>query len=88
MVLNRKCVVEEFDCIGYVFGRKFVYFLILLVENGEFLKFIEILDFLLIERENFFCMVMNMFFFSIGYMIKDFELVLGIVLYWIKEFKL
>lgn len=88
MILKRKCVVEEFDCNVYVIMVKWVDFLVILVEYGKLLKFLEILDFLICEKENIFCLVINMFFFSIDDMIKDFEFVLGIVVFWIKKVKL
>lgn len=87
VVSNRKCVVEEFDRIGHVFGRKSVHPLISLAENGELPKLTEIPDLSATERENLLRMVMNIPSFSIGHMTKDLELVLGIALYWIKESK-
>lgn len=83
---NRKCIVEEFDRIGHVIGSKSVHPLISLAENGELPKLSEIPDLSPTERENILRMVMNMPSLSIDHMTKDLELVLGIALYWIKNY--
>lgn len=75
--------VEEYDWKGYIFLSEIVYVFRILMGYGEFLKFLVILNFLLFEKENIFCWIIDMLFFSIDYMIKDLEFVLGIVLFWI-----
>lgn len=80
--------VEEYDWKGYIFLSEIVYVFRILIGYGEFLYFLVILNFLLFEKENIFCWIIDMLFFSIDYMIKDLELVLGIVLFWIKRVKL
>lgn len=85
LILNRKCVVSEFDRKGYIIYSKFIYFVEFEIYFGKLFLLLEILDFLLLKRENFICMILNIFFFGINYMIKDFELILGIVLFWIKN---
>lgn len=85
LILNRKCVVGEFDRKGYIIYSKFIYFVEFEIYFGKLFLLLEILDFLLLKRENFICMILNIYFFGINYMIKDFELILGIVLFWIKN---
>lgn len=80
--------VEEYDWKGYIFLSEIVYVFRILIGYGEFLYFLVILNFLLFEKENIFCWIIDMLFFSIDYMTKDLELVLGIVLFWIKRVKL
>lgn len=80
--------VEEYDWKGYIFLSEIVYVFRILIGYGEFLYFLVILNFLLFEKENIFCWIIDMLFFIIDYMIKDLELVLGIVLFWIKRVKL
>lgn len=80
--------VEEYDWKGYIFLSEIVYVFRILIGYGEFLYFLVILNFLFFEKENIFCWIIDMLFFSIDYMIKDLELVLGIVLFWIKRVKL
>lgn len=88
LVVNRIFDVEEYDWNGYIFLGEIVYVFRILIGYGEFLYFLVILNFLLFEKENIFCWIIDMLFFSIDYMIKDLELVLGIVLFWIKRVKL
>lgn len=84
---NRKCVVEEFDRNAHVIIVKPVYPLIRLAEYGKLPRLSEIPNLSTCEKENILRLVINMPSFSIDHMTKDLELVLGIVVFWIKEAK-
>lgn len=84
---NRECVVEEFDRNAHVIMVKPVYPLISLAEYGKLPKLSEIPNLSTCEKENILRLVINMPSFSIDHMTKDLELVLGIVVFWIKKAK-
>lgn len=84
---KRKCVVEEFDRNAHVIMVKRVDSLVTLAEYGKLPKLSEIPDLSTCEKENILRLVINMPSFSIDDMTKDLELVLGIVVFWIKKAK-
>lgn len=84
---KRKCVVKEFDRNAHVIMVKRVDSLVTLAEYGKLPKLSEIPDLSTCEKENILRLVINMPSFSIDDMTKDLELVLGIVVFWIKKAK-
>lgn len=84
---KRKWVVEEFDRNAHVIMVKRVDSLVTLAEYGKLPKLSEIPDLSTCEKENILRLVINMPSFSIDDMTKDLELVLGIVVFWIKKAK-
>lgn len=84
---NRMYVVEEFDRSGQEIRGKLVHSLVTLSEYGKLPTLSEIPDLLPYENENILCLVINMPSLSIDHMTKDLELVLGIVIFWIKKAK-
>lgn len=84
---NRKCVVKEFDRNAHVIIVKLVDPLVTLAEYGKLPKLSEIPDLSTCEKENILRLVINIPSFSIDHMTKDIELVLGIVVFWIKKAK-
>lgn len=84
---NRMYVVKEFDRSGQEIRGKLVHSLDTLSEYGKLPTLSEIPDLSPCEKENILRLVINMPSFSIDHITKDLELVLGIVVFWIKKAK-
>lgn len=84
---NRKCAVVEFDRKGYIIHSKPIYPVKLETYFGKLPTISEIPDFSPSERENLIRIILNIPPFGINHMTKDLELILGIVLFWIKNSK-
>lgn len=82
---NRKCAVGEFDRKGYIIHSKPIYPVELETYFGKLPSLSEIPDLLPSKRENLIRMILNIPPFGINHMTKDLELILGIVLFWIKN---
>lgn len=87
LAADRISDVEEYDRNGHILWGKTVHALKTLTGYGELPKLSVIPDLSSTEKENILRQIISIPSFSIDYMTKDLELVLGIVLFWIKRAK-
>ncbi|XP_062610059.1 protein asteroid homolog 1-like [Saccostrea cucullata] len=87
LAVNRKCGVEEYDRVGFDLTKKIVLPALVLEGYGPVPRLPALPDLLSSDKESFLREALNMPLFNLEHMTKDLELVLGIILYWVRNAK-
>ncbi|XP_061198279.1 protein asteroid homolog 1-like [Saccostrea echinata] len=87
VVVSRKCGVEEYDRVGLDLTKKIVLPARAFEGYGPVPRLPAIPDLLSSYKENFLRQALNIPLFDTEHMTKDLELVLGIILYWVRNAK-